>query len=175
MVYRITLLLGLLIANCFANIDFEKIDTFKANFLQTVTNESGKKVKYEGEVYIKKDGKVLWRYESPIKKDVYVLGKEVLINEPELEQIIITTLEKNIDIVTLLKKAKKIDNNLYSTDLYDTEYLIKIDNDLIKTISYKDQLSNKIDINFTNIENNLDFDDSIFTFEIPKDYDVIRK
>ncbi|WP_044418486.1 LolA-like outer membrane lipoprotein chaperone [Halarcobacter anaerophilus] len=175
MVYRISLLLGLLIVNCFANIDFEKIKTFKANFLQTVTNEAGKKVKYEGEVYIKKSGKVLWKYESPIKKDVYVIGEEVIINEPELEQIIITTLEKNIDIVTLLKKAKKIGENLYSTKLYDTEYLLEIKDDKIEKISFKDQLSNKIEIEFSKIKNNLDFDDSIFMFTIPKNYDVIQK
>lgn len=175
MFYRLLLLLALLISFASANIDFEKMETFKANFTQTVTNESGKKITYDGEIFVKKSGKVLWKYQEPIKKDVYIIDQRVIIDEPELEQVVLTTLEKNIDIVTLLKNAKELKKNLYSTKLYDTEYFIIVKDDKIEKIYFKDELSNNIDIDFSNIKINAQIDDSLFMFIIPENYDVIEK
>lgn len=175
MFYRVSLLCLLLIVSAFANIDFDEIKTFKADFVQTITNESSKKISYEGRLFIKNSGKVLWQYIKPIKKDVYMVGQNVIIVEPELEQVIFTSLEKNIDMVTLLKEAQKVNDNLYTTKLYDVEYFIQIKEDDISKIYFKDELSNQVEIDFSNSEKNTEIEDSFFLYSVPEYYDIIEK
>ncbi|WP_320034226.1 LolA-like outer membrane lipoprotein chaperone [Halarcobacter sp.] len=175
MFYRMFLFCVLLLIPAWANIDFEKIKTFKADFVQTITNESGKEIIYKGKIFVKNSGKVLWKYIEPIKKDVYIIGQNVIIDEPELEQAIFTSLEKSIDILQLIKDAKKLRENLYEAQLYDNIYYIEVIDNSVKQIFFKDELSNKVLIEFHNNVENIDIDDSIFIFTAPDYYDVIEK
>lgn len=153
----------------------ENLESFEADFSQKITNEEKKTLEYKGKVFIKNNGKVLWKYETPIIKNVYVINNTVIIDEPELEQAIYSNLEENIDMIKLLKKAKKIDKNTYETKLYSTLYKITTKNEKISSLSYKDELENSILISFTNISNNRNIDDKIFNFLVPKNYDIIKK
>ncbi|WP_321471167.1 LolA-like outer membrane lipoprotein chaperone [Halarcobacter sp.] len=175
MFYRMFLFCVLFLISASASIDFEKIKTFKADFVQTITNESGKEITYKGKIFVKNSGKVLWEYSDPIKKDVYIIGQSVIIDEPELEQAIFTSLEKNIDILQLIKDAKKLRENLYEARLYDNIYYIEIIDNSVKQIYFKDELSNKVLIEFKNNQENIDIDDSIFLFNAPEGYDIIEK
>lgn len=156
---------------------FEKITSFEANFKQIITNKNKKIIKYSGKVFfkIKKEPKILWIYEKPILKKVYIIGKKVTIIEPELEQVIIAKLDSNYNLAKILKNAKKINNNLYEAKLQNIIYKIKLNNNKIKTISFKDNLDNKNEIIFENAKQNLKLDNKLFTFNIPYDYDVINK
>ncbi|HIE35206.1 MAG TPA: hypothetical protein EYP79_03290, partial [Campylobacterales bacterium] len=49
-----------------------EIDSFESSFIQTITNDSNKKIEYFGKLYFKKPIKILWRYEKPIKKDIFI-------------------------------------------------------------------------------------------------------
>jgi len=175
MVYRIFLVIGLFISLAFASFDKENIRSFEADFLQTVTNESGKTIEYKGKVFIKNNGKVLWKYFEPVVKNVFLIDDLVIVDEPELEQAIYTKLEKSIDMIKLLKEAKKIEENLFESNLYDVEYLIKIKDDKISSLSYKDELANSIEIKFLNNKQNIEIKDSVFQFLPPDYYDIIEK
>ena len=179
MVYKILLLSLLSISSMFAStitsIKLENLKSFQANFVQKVTNESDKTVAYKGELFIKNNGKVLWKYNTPILKNVYILNNIVIIDEPELEQAIYSTLEDNIDMIRLLKEAKKINENKYQTKLYNTLYTIMIKDNKINSISYKDELENKILISFDKAKQNIDLNDDIFNFLAPEFYDIIKK
>ncbi len=175
MVYKILIVTSLFISNVFASIDFDKLKSFEAEFIQTVTNESQKTIEYKGEVFIKSSGKVLWRYKTPIEKNVYILGNIAIIDEPELEQAIYTSLEKSIDIIKLLKDSKKIGDDLYKAKLYEVDYFITLKDDKISSLSYKDELANSISIDFSKIKQNSEISDSIFTFFPPDYYDIIKK
>ncbi|TLP36186.1 LolA-like outer membrane lipoprotein chaperone [Arcobacter arenosus] len=175
MVYRVFLVTVMLLSFSFAAFDKGNIKSFEADFLQIVTNESGKKIEYKGQVFIKNNGKVLWKYFEPVKKNVYLINDLVIVDEPELEQAIYTKLEKNIDIIKLLKDAKQIETNLYESFLYDVKYLIKIQEDNISSLSYKDELANSIEIKFLNIKQNIDIDEKTFQFLAPDYYDIIEK
>lgn len=175
MVYKVLIVLLILISNINASISDENIKTFRANFFQTVTNESGKSIEYQGEVYIKNNGKILWKYVTPILKNVYLIDDMVIVDEPELEQVIYSRLEKSIDILKLIKDAKQIEENLYESILYNRKYTIKTKDGKISLLTYKDELENKVSINFDNIEQNIELDDSFFQFIAPADYDIIEK
>ncbi len=175
MVYKILFIFLFLLSNLFASKNLSNLTSFKANFIQIVMNESNKTIEYKGKVFIKNSGKVLWKYETPIIKNVYILSDMAIIDEPKLEQAIYTNLEKEIDILKLLKSAKKVKDNLYKTKLYEIEYFITLNEGKVQSLSYKDELENKVIIKFLNIEENTEIIDSIFDFLAPDYYDIIKK
>ena len=174
MVYKILLFSFLLVTTSFG-LDLKSIKTFKANFIQEVTNQSSKTIFYEGVVFIKNDGFVLWRYKTPIVKNVFVLKSVVVIDEPELEQVIYSRLQKEINILQILSDSKKVEESLYLAKINERDYFITIDDGKIKSLSFKDELDNSIKIDFTNIEQNIQLEQEIFRFIPPEHYDIIKK
>jgi outer membrane lipoprotein carrier protein len=175
MFYRYLLVTVLLLSSLFASYSLTDIKSFKADFVQSVINESNKKIEYKGKLAIKENGKVLWRYQDPIIKNVYVDNNMVIVDEPELEQAIYTTLDKGINIVKLLKDAVKVDKNKYKSRLYNKDYFLTFENNKIKKIEFKDELENRVTIKFSNIEENVKIDEKLFKFTPPEYYDIIRK
>lgn len=153
----------------------EDIKSFQANFTQTITNSSKSNIEYKGEVFIKNSGMVLWKYKEPIIKNVYINNTFAIVDEPELEQAIFTSLENEINIIKLLQGAKKVSENIYKTSLYNVNYQIVIKDKKVSSISYIDELENSIEITFSNIKQNITLNNDLFKFEAPEYYDIIRK
>ncbi len=167
---KITLLV-LFFTTVFAKIE---ISSFESNFKQIIKEEAGKTIEYFGRLYFKKPLKVLWRYEKPIKKDIYIVGNKVVVIEPELEQITISHLEKTKNIIDILKKAKKIGDKKYKAIYYNQTYYIFFDkNNHLKKITFKDKVDNKVEIIFYNTKQNIKIEDKIFKYRIDPDFDVI--
>jgi len=157
----------------FGNIlDFKTIST---NFKQIVKNKSGNEAIYKGELKIKGSDKILWSYKTPVKKNVFINKNQVIIDEPELEQAITSSLNDELNMVKIINNSKKVSQNSYENNLEDTKYTIIIENNILKSVSYKDELDNKVMILFTNFQKDVAISDSIFQFTIPKNYDVIKK
>ncbi|MGM0518727.1 MAG: LolA-like outer membrane lipoprotein chaperone [Campylobacterota bacterium] len=176
MFYKIVLFVISLTLVSFASLDIENLDNFKSDFTQKIESSNKKEILYEGKLFIRKDGKVLWQYKTPIIKNVYISNNYVIVDEPDLEQAIYTTLKDEINIAKLLKKAKKVKQNLYVANYQDTKYKITTnDNQIISKIEYKDKLDNSVTINFKNIKTNIEIQDSVFKFVAPDYYDIIRK
>lgn len=152
----------------FAN-DFD-YKSFKTDFEQIVYDNQNV-LKYSGTIYYK-DNKSLWEYKKPDEKLVYITKEEVLVVDKELEQVVIS--KENINLQEILKKLIKIDENMYLAKYEDTEYLVKTNKKFINTIDYKDDLGNKVKIIFTNSIVNNNIDDKIFEYKIPNNYDIIR-
>jgi outer membrane lipoprotein carrier protein len=171
---KLILILSFISLELFA-FDFNTIETYKANFTQTITNPSGKEIFYSGEIFIKKPLKILWRYNDPIQKDVYLIKDRVAIIEPELEQAIISRLDKQINILQLLQDGKEIEPNKYKAILHNKPYLYTVKNNQLNSIAYKDEIDNQINIEFTNIVQNSAIGDTIFEYDIPPYFDIIRK
>ena len=177
MFYKIIISSTLFCLSCFGANDIKNLDSFKANFSQIITSTSDNIIEYKGEVFIKKSGKILWKYKTPVEKNVYINDNFAVVDEPELEQAIFTELDSEINIIKLLNTSKKIDDNTYNTNIDDVDYLIKTSksNDKIEFINYKDKLENKVEIKFSNVIQNGEISDDIFKFTIPEHYDIIRK
>lgn len=163
-----------MIINLIGN-DIKDITTYQANFKQIITNQSNKDIIYNGKLFIKNPNLILWIYNEPMKKYVYINNKDVTIIEPELEQAIITKLSQEIDIFRILKESKKISKNIYENKINNILYSIKFKNNKLKNISYKDEIDNNVNITFNHIEENIDINNSIFKYKIPYDFDIIRK
>jgi outer membrane lipoprotein carrier protein len=158
----------------FAN-NLKNIDSFQASFKQSIINSSNKEIVYTGKIYIKKPLQIVWQYNEPIEKFVYILNSNVTIIEPELEQAIISKLDKEFNILHLLDNAKKISPSEYLSTFNNIQYKLTIIDNILQSISYKDNIDNNIVISFSKISQNQPILDKIFEFHIPQDYDIIRK
>ncbi len=153
-------------------LDFKTIST---NFKQIVKNKSGNEAIYKGTLKIKGNDKILWSYQTPVIKNVYINKNSVIIDEPELEQAITSSLNDELNMVKIINNSKKVSANTYENTLEDTKYRIIIENNVLKSVSYKDELDNKVLIFFTNFQKDIFINDGVFSFKIPKHYDVIKK
>ena len=177
MFYRLVIAFALFCVTCIASNDIRDLDSFKASFVQVIVSNSQNKIEYTGDVFIKKSGKILWKYKTPVVKNVYINNDFAIVDEPELEQAIYTKLESEINIIKLLNSSKKVNDNSYVTKIEDVDYLIKTSktDDKINYIKYKDKLENDVEIKFSNVAQNSEISDEIFKFKVPEHYDVIRK
>ncbi len=168
------LIISLLITSIvFGNIlDFKTINT---DFKQVVKNRSGSQAIYKGTLKIKGNDKILWSYKTPVEKNVYINKNSVIIDEPELEQAITSSLNDELNMVKIINNSKKISQNTYENTLDDTKYTIIIEKNILKSVSYNDELDNKVIITFTNFQKDITISDTTFHFTIPKNYDVIKK
>lgn len=153
----------------------ENIQSFEADFVQTIIDEENKTLKYTGKIYSKRPSFVLWHYEEPVNKKIYIKGKRAIIVEPELEQVVIKNLRSEIDFFTILSKAQKIDNSHYKAHYKDIEFILQEENGVIKALSYTDQLENKVSIIFSSQKQNSTIDDDIFIAKVPTDFDIIKE
>lgn len=160
--------------SAFAN-DLQNINSFQASFEQIIINSSNKEIVYKGDVFIKKEGKVLWQYKEPVLKNVFVIKNVAIIDEPELEQVIYTQLQNDINMISLIKNAKKHRENLYVTRVNNIDYELRIENKNLKEVVYKDTLENSVKIVFNNIKQNENISDELFQFFPPDHYDIIRQ
>jgi len=164
----------LLSFNLHANT-FEKLTSFQADFSQTITNPSGTKAYYKGLISIQEPNQIKWQYLDPFEKYVYIKKNTVTIIEPELEQVIITKLDKEINIINLLKNAIKKSTNTYISNYNNVKYTLLLNDNKLKEISYIDEIENNVLISFQNIQQNQKIDTKNFKFHIPLEYDIIKK
>lgn len=175
MFYKKVFLLFIMSAiSLFAN-DLLKIKSFEAKFEQSIKSDTSNSIEYFGKIYIKEPAKILWKYEKPIIKNVYVIANIAIVDEPDLEQAIYTRLENNINVLKILRNAKKVSNNLYNTTLNNVEYKLHVKNNIIKQIDYVDELENKVSIKFSDIKVNDEIANDTFQFIAPDYYDIIKK
>ena len=62
MFYKLIIAFMLFCVSSIASNDIRDLDSFKASFAQVITSNSQNKIEYKGEVFIKKSGKILWKY-----------------------------------------------------------------------------------------------------------------
>ena len=72
MFYKLVIAFMLFCVSSMASNDIRDLDSFKASFVQVITSNSQNKIEYKGEVFIKKSGKILWKYKTPVVKNVYI-------------------------------------------------------------------------------------------------------
>ena len=150
------------------------INSFQAEFKQSITDDKAKVLEYTGTIKAVKPQNALWKYKTPVEKNVYIGKGSITIVEPEIEQVIIRKIDGNFDFFKMVEGAKKVEKNLYATIYKDTLFTIKIQKGLVKSISYKDEFENSVEILFTNQIQNSDINSSLFFPSYPLEYDVIR-
>jgi outer membrane lipoprotein carrier protein len=153
-------------------LDFK---TYQSDFTQIITNSSLNKITYTGKIFINQKSNILWEYKHPIEKKVYIKANRVFIVEPELEQVIISDIDKELNILDIINNSKKISKNKYQNSINNITYTIIIENGFLTKITYTDEIDNNIEIIFTNSEKDIELSKKIFNFIIPPEYDIIQK
>ncbi|WP_345991235.1 LolA-like outer membrane lipoprotein chaperone [Sulfurimonas sp. HSL-1716] len=166
-----TIALSLLYANLFGFAD--NLNTFSAHFVQTVVDDKNTTIRYSGDIKAKRPNMAMWNYVEPIKKEIYINNEDLIIIEPEIEQVILKKVGNTIAFFEMLKHAKKIDNEHYTADYENMKLHIRIKGEKILSITYFDELENKVTIIFSDQVENKDIDDKEFKAKIPADFDVI--
>ena len=153
----------------------DSVKSLSADFTQQITDDTNKTITYSGHMDALRPDMALWVYDTPVQKSVYIVGHQVTIIEPELEQAIVKTFREEIDLFKILAKAKKLDDDTYLATHKSQQFLIKIKDDVPMAISYKDAFENKIRILFSHQKLNPGLPADTFTPHIPKDYDLLTE
>ncbi len=158
-----------------AQADINALHYLEADFQQKIIDDQNKTIVYNGHVKAAKPQFALWEYQSPVSKQVYILPYEVVIVEPELEQAIVKKIGDNFDFFSLIKHAKKIDDNHYIAYFKEKNYFIVMNGDRLVSIKYKDDFDNSVIIDFKDVRVNKKIEKEAFAPHIPDDYDLIKE
>lgn len=169
---RFLIILPFLYASLFAF--GENIESFQAKFVQTIVDEENKTLVYKGEMYSKRPDMVLWHYMEPINKKIYLTKKRAVVVEPELEQAIIKKLQGEIDFFGILTSAKAVGGTHYKATYKKIVFTLTEVNGVIESLSYTDELENKVRITFSDQRQNRPMEDTFFRPKIPKGFDIIQ-
>ena len=167
-------------------------NNFETEFKQSITNDQGKVIKYDGNVIFNKITESFsdnsgvensysrslfkWDYTSPTKKEVCTDGVQLIVVDHDLEQVSNYMVNEGIDLESILKVAQKITNVDYKATYKETEYIITLDNsEQLSKIVYVDNLDNGVKIIFNNMNyNSTSFDVKKLECQAPKEYDIIE-
>jgi len=167
-------------------------DNFNTNFTQTITNDNGKVINYNGDLIFKNmkesitnlDGTAQsfsrslfkWNYTSPTKKEVCTDGVQLIVVDHDLEQVSNYMVDEGINLEAILNVAQKITNDTYKASYKETEYIITLDNSQqLSKIVYVDGLDNGVKIIFNNMNyNQSSFDVKLLECDAPTEYDIIE-
>ena len=169
----ILFLLPLFLSHLHASL--EMIESFEAEFTQSITDEKNKTLVYKGYVSASKPQHAKWHYSEPVAKDIYVNKNKVVIIEPEIEQVIIKRLQSDLDFFQIMHHAKQTAPGKYNAVFKNTLYTIEISQEKLTSISYKDEFENDIKISFSKQKQNIQIDPALFEPRIPLDFDVISE
>ena len=156
-----------------ANLNAESlknITSIKADFTQEIKGDEGS-IKYSGHLVARADSKAHWRYEVPMKKEIFVNGKSVMIYEPEFEQVIISD-KMNIDFMKILNSVRK-NGDEWQSVVNNQTFRIILKGDKPHKIFYKDELDNDIVITLENVALNAKISNDEFNFKRPQGVEVI--
>ena len=154
----------------------ENIQSFEANFVQTITDETGKVLTYKGKMHTKRPSFVLWDYTEPARaaKKLYMNKTRAVLIQPLLEQATISQLNNDMNFFEILASAKMVDQTHYKARYKQIDFILKEENGVIISLSYQDELENDILITFSKQRQNRHIEDALFTPKVPHDYDIIR-
>lgn len=168
-------LLLILLFSLSLHASIDDIKTFEADFTQTVTDSEHKQLRYTGKLYLRYPNLVLWQYETPVEKAIYVNNEVIITYEPLLEQAIITKPDSDLNFSSILSQAKKIDASSYVSEIDDIKFHITVSNDgTPESISYKDKLQNEVNITFTDSVKNKEIESTLFYPSLPEGIDIIK-
>tara|TARA_Y100000992_G_scaffold48391_1_gene28235 strand:+ start:2359 stop:2886 length:528 start_codon:yes stop_codon:yes gene_type:complete len=173
------------------------IDTYKADFIQkSIGNDQSLDEIVKGTFYFKRPGMFLW-FSSPPNNQKIIVNKDLVwIHDIDFNQVIVRSLDKEITKTPLyllingpelLSEKYLIEKTVVELTEQSGEYIFKskmdVDNiqvfsakiksGLIHSLKIEDRIMGSMEINFKNIEKNIDIKESMFTYVPDKDTDII--
>mgnify|MGYP001425039354 CR=1 FL=1 len=183
-------------------LQYKNISSFSGRFIQKSFNRNNEidPKKAEGEVIYKRPGKMRWVYNSPEEHLLVTNGKMLWLFDPLLENVTVQKLKKITDGTALsfllgigdLTKdfihrdiskplLKKLDDLIVEivpkklkSNLAFIQLVVHRKTYNLKKILLMDQLGDFRTIELKSMKYNLELDDRLFEFKIPKGMEVIE-
>lgn len=179
---------------------YEKTQSVRANFHQTVTDRQGRKVQeVHGTMQLKRPNKFRWDYNKPYEQQIISDGKQVWLYDTELAQVTVrdTTKALGSSPAALLAGGKAIEEtfalsnaeikgntdnkenlNWVSAQPKDKEsgfekILLGFKDNQIQEMTLVDSFGHHTKIVFSNVEVNPSLNEKSFLFKVPKGVDVV--
>lgn len=179
------LILGLVILEKNLYALGENIKTFRADFVQKIQSEDEtsnqkdpkeyEQISYQGSIEAKTPNLAKWTYIEPIKKEIFIVAKKIIVYEPNLYQATITHLKEEADFLSILRQAKPKSDKKYISEVGKTLYLLTVEGDKPTSIEFKDEFNNEILIILSNVVINAPIDDKNFVFTPREGTDIIEQ
>lgn len=171
------ILLSTVLLSCsLLSANITQLNSLESNFKQSIVNEQNSRITYSGKMYAtKQNNQALWVYTNPIEKKIYYKDGNIVIIEPELEQAIFAKLSKVPNVLSLLNSAKQVSENKLVTTFNKIKYTITTNGNKIKSISYTDEIQNRVTIEFNTQKTNSAINADTFVYSIPEDYDILEQ
>lgn len=172
------------------------VKTLKANFTQQTFDGRGKKTQNAyGRMALERPGKFRWEITKPIPQLIIANRNTLWVYDPDLEQVTIrnlnyttgeapalllshdnASLEEGFKVTTL--PSKQADMQWFSLSPKKSDNMferieIGFSNKQLKQMRLRDHLGNDTNIQFSNNQNNIALNASLFTFKAPARVDVI--
>jgi outer membrane lipoprotein carrier protein len=170
-------------------------ETYQADFIQIVVNESGSKVQESrGSLKAKRPGLFYWETRAPMSQFVVSNGESVKVYDPDLEQVTVHNLDDRVQTTPALLLSGEVDNleetyrvsgRQVSDDTREFTLEPKSEDSLfvslrltffkneLQEMRMQDSLSQLSVLSFDHIRLNETVDNSAFTLEYPEGVDVI--
>ena len=181
---------------------FQSISSFSGNFIQTSfrNDEDSSVIVAEGRVSFLRHGKMRWDYQTPEEQLLVTDGETVWLYDPLMENVTVQQLSKITEVTALdfllgvgdlnqdfiprslsrellkshqgivveLKPKKKLAN------LDFIQIAVHQENHHLETLLLMDRLGNYRTIVLKSMEYNLDLEENLFQFKIPKGMEVLK-
>ncbi|CAA6804075.1 MAG: Outer-membrane lipoprotein carrier protein [uncultured Sulfurovum sp.] len=148
--------------------------SFWAHFTQIITNTKGKVIEYSGTMLFTDESHLKWSYVEPTKKEVCTDGVMLVVVDHDLEQISSYNINTGFNFTKIVKKATLHAQNIYVAKHENKTYTIQLNEDKLHSIAYYDDLENKVQIHFKEVQYGKDsLSEETMQCEAPKSYDMI--
>lgn len=173
---------------------FGGVRSIRGEFRQILFDPAGNVVETsEGDLAISKPGRFRWRYRDPYEQLIVADGEKLWLYDVDLEQVTVreqTETIRSSPAMLLGGEATALDEfhyvGTYSAEGYDWLRLepVQPESDFrsvslafsegeLLMMELSDALNQTTRIEFSGLELNEDLDDSLFTFDLPPDVDVV--
>lgn len=170
------------------------LDSFESSFEQTLYGSDSTELRTSaGTVKLKRPARFVWTYSSPEPQVIVADGERIWLYDEDLEQVTVNRIDDRIDGTPLqvlmreapLKEGFDIDSIGVSdgidwfsltpqTQSSDFEQVfIGLQDNTIAAMELRDSFGQATQIRFTGFIKGVDFDDSLFVFNVPEGVDVI--
>jgi outer membrane lipoprotein carrier protein len=172
----------------------DKLETFQADFKQTLINENGEELEtVTGIVYMKSPGKFRWDYQDPYSQMIITDGSTLWLYDEDLEQVTIKDITGSIENTpaAILSGEENINEHFVVIDMgviegfnwieltpkdIENQYSsirLGFDHDKLGMMVLFDNLGQTTRIDFLNSKRNGKLKPTLFTFEPPINVDVL--
>ncbi len=168
------------------------VDTMKGTFIQrSWIEEMNRETEYRGAFYIKKPGKMFWRYED-YGQEVFVIDDLIIIHYKKQNQafkrvfdqstfgrlpiVVLHNLKDMEEDYEFMEKAGflRLTPKILLTGIKYIDMYPSSENFPISRFIVVDKHNNRVEITLSDIETNLDLDDALFIFDPPEGVTVIE-